>query len=235
MRMRGGNFGSVSMPGFPLPEVPIPVTARIGLETVQPSQPVEPPAQNTCDAVMPLLANTNPTSPKLKELRATILAQAAEFIPRWDAFLGACIEERQSALTKQHVDIRAAGRKQQALCAHLNGGFMTANTTWNRAIEAKARAMNALEAARYQRKHLSRMASNAEIATADGKVERAKQAARVAIQEEATAINERNMAEDKLLTARAELAAIAQQEYRIKAALDGQPYHDPELGLAVPA
>lgn len=82
---------------------------------------------------------------------------------------------------------------------------------------------------------MSRMASDEQLATAAGAVERAKDKVRTAVQEEAQSINERNAVEDRLLAARGELAAIMQQEYRIKAELDGESYRDPELGLDVPA
>ncbi len=85
------------------------------------------------------------------------------------------------------------------------------------------------------REHMSRMASDEQLATAAGAVERAKDKVRTAVQEEAQSINERNAVEDRLLAARGELAAIMQQEYRIKAELDGESYRDPELGLDVPA
>jgi hypothetical protein len=71
--------------------------------------------------------------------------------------------------------------------------------------------------------------------SAAGTVARAKEKVRLAVKAEAEAINERNVAEDRLVSARAELANIAAQEFTIKSQLDGQPYTDPTLGLDVPA
>lgn len=231
-RLRG--FGSVAAPAMPLPEIEMPsLPQTIHTETIAPSSPQPESPSSVQSFLLSRLTDVNPASPELQKERSLLLGKANELGTLIDAFLDACEHESRLTLKKRHQEIRAAGSAQLALCERLNAEFNAANAAWNEANVAKAKAIDAVRQAEWQRDHLHRFSSDGTIRRADASISEAKIQAAAAVQGLAAAIVERNLAEDRYLAAKGELNRLATEETRLRRSLDGKPYVDPELGLAI--
>jgi chromosome segregation ATPase len=222
--MGNRSFG-VSMPGEPLREI-----ESHELPTALVVDPPEPPDKLT-DLVLLRLSAAVPSSDRLRAELATILGEASEACARWEAFLDACERERVSELQKQHTEIREKGRQLQAEIEQLTAEFWSANANWNEAIKARTLAIDAVKAAKYQREHTGRFASDAQVSEAENRVAAAKSKAKDAVAAETSATLERNRAEDALFRAKEQLHQVGIEESRLRAQIDGKPFIDPELGL----
>jgi hypothetical protein len=164
-----------------------------------------------------------------------LLGKANELGTLIDAFLDVCDQEDRAELKQRHQEIKQQGREQLAVCERLNQEFALATATFNEANTAKAKAIDEVQGAVYRKEHLHRFASDSAIFRAGEAVARAKQQAAEAVQKLAETIAERNRTEESLLAAKAELNRLATEETRLRGALQGQAFTDPELGLQVPA
>jgi len=218
------------MPGYPLPEIEAPDNPRIEIQQEQPTQATE--ALSIQAVILGKLLAANPDSDVLKQEKQFWLDRAGDYAAL-DAFIDACEEERHTSLIKQHKQIRRLGREQTTLVQRLEAEFAQANQRWNDLSMVKSKSLDGVEQAKYQYSHLGRFARDTEIQAAEDRVENAKNLTRIAIKEEVSALADRNQAEENFLEARGELARIVADEIRIRAALRGEPYRDPELGLEV--
>jgi uncharacterized protein (DUF3084 family) len=96
----------------------------------------------------------------------------------------------------------------------------------------KDTAIEHVRQAIYQREHLSRWASDAELKAADLKIVNSKTKANEAVAHEALALQERNRLEDQVSVEKSKLNELAASEIRLKAEMQRKPFYDPELGLA---
>ena len=232
---RSFSFGSVSMPGFPLPELRQP-EPQIPIRTTAPAEPAEDPEPPTLrGSLLSVILGTKPENSELQKQRARLLNEVDSIGSRLDEFIEACDTERATRLADEHATVRAAGRKQAGVVAKATSEFNNSNAEWNRTHEAKARAHDALQGAHHQLNRLSQWASDAEITEATNVVIRAEDKVRAAIQAETEALRERNGREDAMFAAKEELARLSQEEIRIRNEISGKAYIDSELGLEVPA
>jgi hypothetical protein len=228
------RFGSVAAPAMPLPEIEMPsLPQTIHTETIAPAAPQPESPSNIRSLLLSRLTDINPANPELQRERSLLLGKANDLGTLIDAFLDACAEEQHIALKQRHQANREQGRAQLALCQRLEAEFNAANAAWNEANVAKAKAIDAVRQGEWRRDHLHRFSSDGTIRRADASVSEAKTQAAAAVQGLAAAIVERNAAEDRYLAAKGELNRLATEETRLRRSLDGKPYVDPELGLAI--
>jgi hypothetical protein len=200
------------------------------------------PAPQPAPEIQPLrnlvISRLIAAAPESEELRAAKLALVADAsvgkvdLSEADLFLAAVEEESLGQLRVEHRQVRKEGRAQQALCERLYAEFVAASVRWDNASQLKAKSIDAVHAARYQREHMSRWATDSEIKAADATVGHAQVLASRATEASARALQVRNGAEQQLLDARAELSRLAGQEQALRACVEGRAFIDPELGLS---
>jgi hypothetical protein len=113
---------------------------------------------------------------------------------------------------------------------------LAAGSDWNRAADAKSKAVLSLHATEERRKSLSRFATRIEIAAHDDGIARANEKVIAADEKEGRARELRNrlvLVDLPPLTKRFE--ELAAQELRLYCSIYKLSYTDPEFGLVVPA
>jgi hypothetical protein len=178
------------------------------------------------------LMSVFPASPELKAEQQRLIAIAHELGASLDVFVGECRRIERRTLKERHAEIRKQGKAQTARLEQAEVEFNVANTHWNNRNAEKAKAIDAVQQAQYHADHLGRWASDAEIDDAAAELVRAHGKADDAVEKEAAALRERNEANDRIVAATKVLNTIASEEIRIRAALRGEVYVDPEIGLS---
>ncbi len=144
-----------------------------------------------------------------------------------------CHAEHRSLSERKHEEIRAQGRKQQALIKRLEKEFAQANQFWNMAKEAKGERQADLEQRLAEQRGLDQWASDREILDAKIRVKDAQAALKAAIEKDSEAMQQYSQADSALASATATLSEWSKTEAEIRAELDGVPHYDAHLGLEV--
>lgn len=227
--MRRGSLGMISVPNAPLPEI-----ENNRLESPSTSARETGPDMPSIAGVLTLaISSAQPQSDALRSQKEAILSEAQSFGQLVDKFLErARAEEREAAVARLN-EIKALGREQEATCARISQELMQAGVEFNQARDTKEKRIEAVRVAKYQREHMSRWASDAEVARADRKLAECKASAQKAVHAEAAALQEMNRIQGLLAEAQANLNLLVAEEVRTRHVINGvRAYLDPETGLA---
>lgn len=230
------NFGAVSPPGRPMPTQPDSFATGIHRETVEPSAP--PPAPSTESLLLLVktrLMSTKPMSVELQIQRAVLLAEPTIDLAAADEFLEACRAEQTLSLEQKQEAARAACRKQFKVVGSLHQALKDAELNLMRVAAKQQGALEALKALALleeKGKHIPRWATWEEKAEWAERLDAAKERVAQANANAATALNERNKALLAIEPAEALMNKLAADELRLRKAISGEAFVDPELGLS---
>jgi hypothetical protein len=224
-------FGAVSPPNSPLPMA----------EQFRPSSmPVIRPARNEQPktSILARLLQLKPEEPELKDRLRLLIAELGPLLAEADELEQVITEQRMKSLKAQHLEIRKLGRRHSAVLAQLQQESANAELFLRNLLLAQEGASTALRNMRdmeQRGQHVVRWASDEELGQWEAEIAKAKQRINKANEKVADAVLARNQAHALAEAGEKEMARIGQEEIRLRNEITGQPYTDPEFGLAVPA
>jgi len=225
------GFGSVSMPGIPLPETshttsaPVVEAAPGGVRT----------ASGPSDGILAHLLLLRPESEQLRVRLAEMIGQLAPLLAEAKELAQQVEQERQDTLEAQHREVRKQGREQQAVCEQLTQEFQNAELNLQSAaaeLENAVDHLRALTIMQQQNRHVGRWATDNELSEWRERVSKAKTRVIEANHAAVEALQARNEARERLSPAEGKLAELGATEIRLRKEIAGEAYHDPELGLS---
>jgi hypothetical protein len=223
------NFGFVSPVNEPLPEVDdiqpddLPVDSRA---------PRRSPAPSLLTLATSRLLSIKAQTPERKQEVQEWLGRILEPFKALDEFIAALEEEHFAAIDDRWEVIRKAGRVLVDSLPSIQAEVGSAQQYVNQSTEAKGHARSDLESAHEERQRISAWATSKEIAAADAKLLKAREAMKVAAQKAFEDLQTLAAAEGKLATCRENLRRHGLELKRLAAELRGEPYFDPDTGLS---
>lgn len=221
--------GMASPPGMPLPP---PTELRV---SSLPEVPQAPTMQEP--SLLVRLHNLKPESPELQKRLRALLPKFGRLWAEAEELEQEIIAEHRHSLETQHAEIRKQGRKlaelvERRLLAAADAELALQNAAAHQqACLGDIRALADLER---ENRHVPRWATDQELAAWRERRKRAEGRIDPANARCAELLQERNQAADALNQARKELAELHVEDIRLRKALSGESFVDPELGLTAP-
>jgi hypothetical protein len=222
------------------------VTAVSGLSfeaSIMPTGRPAPQEANTADRVLAdpradwlagiifEVADDNPIREEIEKLIAKRHVENKQI----DALISTMRAAAHSALIEKHEQQKELCRAQLQIIDTLRGELREADGELNRATDRVSKARLAVSDAVERRKKLSRFATKGAIEKADAAIVTAQRKVEQAQQPEFEWRNQHNdLALRQIPEAMKRLEQLAAEELRLGAAVTGQGYTDPELGLQMP-
>ena len=171
------------------------------------------------------------TDAKEKRERDKLVSRLVPLLKQADAFAARIAQARRSETQKAWDEIRPLCRKQLQLVT-LRQDALNAEGRVQSGIENRQHDFTNLQAA--QMAKLPAYPTDAEIASREVNIERARGILADAEKELSYAVGDRYKVKAQLEEAEKKMAELGSQELRLRHALDGRKYFDAETGLEVP-
>jgi valyl-tRNA synthetase len=231
-----GNFGSVVEVGKPLPETEVPLVHAedddlvIQLDT-RASRPA--PVPTILSIAMSRLQSLKPVNPEQEKQVLEMIATMTEPLRAVDQFVETLEAEHFKALDDRWENIRLKGRALLESLPALEAEFADRLQACNESGELKGQRKQDLQNHIEQRRKINDFASAKEIAAADQRVEKSREAMASATQRALKDMQAMAAVESKIATTREKLAIAKTELHRLQAEIEGKRYFDPETGLSI--
>jgi chromosome segregation ATPase len=224
-RRTQGFSGAVAPIEFYVPET--------GLDSLE---PVEGPTQQVRNepqgGALERLCLLNPKNEAVRKKVHRTIGELTAVLSKVAELEAACDAERNAAFKLAHRDVRAQGRELLGQIAKLQARGASLLREFNEAVVTRSHATEQVRFAEYSRQRMSKWADDSEIAKSDAAIVEARKQLHEATSEWSqlmTAYNANSLEESEL---RKNLAKLETDEARLRGAMSGKPYFDPELRLS---
>jgi len=230
------SFGSVVEVAKPLPETEVPLVHAedddqlIQLD-VRATRPATPPS--LVSIAMRRLQSLKPANPEQQAQVMEMISLITAPLRDVDAFVATLEEEHFKAIDARWESFRQQGRELADSLPALQEEFAECLRDVNASAESKGQRIADLRARIEERRKIGDFASAKEVAAADQRVEKAREAMALATQKALDDMRAMAVVEGRIETTQEKVKIAKTELHRLQAELRGERYFDPETGLSV--
>lgn len=218
------GLGQVFHPNMPMPE---------------PEPAADPSAERKKAApltirqiVLGKFSTLQPITPKMQRELQKRLSQALTICSEWDEWLAKCAKEITDELERQHRDCREQGRAQLKVVRDLQQRVQVSHNQIDANVAEHTAKLREIEQAQEALNGVSRWTSDEDCEALAQKVEAAKAKLREFLPDEQAAFEVNRRLANELEQAEARMKEISDEEIRLRHAITGARFLDPELALS---